>query len=365
MRVISPRKPAHSLPPEPDGLEAFALEAESAAPPPPPQPSGSRYNSAVLLLVVAAVIAATAFAAYGLSKVVSPAAAAQGSLRVESEPAGAEVVVGGTPRGVTPLTLALPVGSHVVTLRHGTRTKDLAVTLDAGATAVHHVSWPAEAPAPAATTAAATSGSLSIVTDPPRAAITVDGVARGVSPLTLDNLAPGEHQVVVRGQGITQRRTVRVEPGLQASLVFTSAPAGALSGWMSISSRVPVQIYEGSDLLGTSESDRIMLPVGDRELRFVNDRVGYTDTRRVSISPAQVSTVQLAMPRAPVHLNAIPWAEVFIDGQRIGETPLGNVMQPLGTHEVVFRHPQLGERRTTVTVTTREVARVSVDMRTP
>ena len=51
-------------------------------------------------------------------------------------------------------------------------------------------------------------------------------------------------------------------------------------------------------------------------------------------------------------VNALPWAEVSIDGERVGETPIGSVQVPIGTHEVVFRHPDLGERRTTATVTT-------------
>ena len=62
-------------------------------------------------------------------------------------------------------------------------------------------------------------------------------------------------------------------------------------------------------------------------------------------------------------INAIPWAEVFIDGTRVGETPLGNLPQTLGPHEIVFRHPQLGERRVNAMVTLKETARISIDMR--
>jgi len=64
-----------------------------------------------------------------------------------------------------------------------------------------------------------------------------------------------------------------------------------------------------------------------------------------------------------LNINAIPWAEVFIDGTRIGETPLGNLPQTLGAHEIVFRHPQLGEHRVNVVVTMKDTARVSIDMR--
>jgi len=65
-----------------------------------------------------------------------------------------------------------------------------------------------------------------------------------------------------------------------------------------------------------------------------------------------------------MNINALPWAEVLVDGTRIGDTPLANVMHPIGDHEIVFRHPQLGEKRQAVRLTLRESLRVSVDMRT-
>ena len=67
------------------------------------------------------------------------------------------------------------------------------------------------------------------------------------------------------------------------------------------------------------------------------------------------------MPTSTFSINARPWAEVFIDGERVGETPIGNLSRPIGRHEIVLRHPELGERRQTVTLTPRAPARVSVD----
>ena len=65
-----------------------------------------------------------------------------------------------------------------------------------------------------------------------------------------------------------------------------------------------------------------------------------------------------------MNINALPWAEVYVDGARVGDTPLANVMQPIGEHEIVFRHPQFGEKRQVARLTTRETVRISVDMRT-
>jgi serine/threonine-protein kinase len=60
-------------------------------------------------------------------------------------------------------------------------------------------------------------------------------------------------------------------------------------------------------------------------------------------------------------VNALPWAEVSLDGRPLGITPLGNISVPIGSHEVVWRHPQLGERRRTVAVTASSAVRVGMD----
>jgi hypothetical protein len=64
-----------------------------------------------------------------------------------------------------------------------------------------------------------------------------------------------------------------------------------------------------------------------------------------------------------VNLNASPWAEVWLDGRRIGETPIGNLAVPIGPHEIVFRHPEFGEKKHAVSVTTAAPVRLSVSMK--
>jgi hypothetical protein len=63
------------------------------------------------------------------------------------------------------------------------------------------------------------------------------------------------------------------------------------------------------------------------------------------------------------NFTATPWAEVWMDGKKLGETPLMNQPVPLGKREFVFKNPKLGERRVTVTIRADSVASVSVDMR--
>ena len=116
-------------------------------------------------------------------------------------------------------------------------------------------------------------------------------------------------------------------------------------------------------MLGTSESDRLMLAAGAHQLEFVNEVLGFRAARSVQVVPGKVMTLGLELPRGVVNLNAAPWAEVFIDGQPVGETPIGNLSVPIGPHEIVFRHPQFGERRHAVSVTAGVPVRLSVEMK--
>jgi len=61
----------------------------------------------------------------------------------------------------------------------------------------------------------------------------------------------------------------------------------------------------------------------------------------------------------------VPWAEVWIDGRKAGDTPMANLQLPLGIREITFRHPQFGERRVPVTVKANAPAAVSIDLTKP
>ena len=62
-------------------------------------------------------------------------------------------------------------------------------------------------------------------------------------------------------------------------------------------------------------------------------------------------------------MNASPWAQVWIDGTQVGDTPLGDLSVPIGPHEFWFRHPQFGEKRYAVSVTLIQPVYLTVDMR--
>jgi hypothetical protein len=134
-------------------------------------------------------------------------------------------------------------------------------------------------------------------------------------------------------------------------------------GWLTVEAPFEMQIFEGNTLLGTTKSERVSLLAGPHELRLVNSPLNFETTINVEIPPGVGITTRLATPNGTLSLNALPWANVSLDGKSLGTTPVMNLSVPVGSHEITWRHPQLGERRQLVVVTARGPVTVVTDLR--
>jgi serine/threonine protein kinase len=280
-----------------------------------------------------------------------------GTLVVQSNPAGVQVFVDGVDRGQTPARLSVTTGAHILELRGRGVPRVIPLNVTAGAEISHHLEF-ANTPE---------TGSLRVESQPAGAKVLVDGTDRGAAPLTITDLLPGDHEVVLQTPIASARHVVSVQAGGTASLVTPVAsaatPAGPVSGWLAVRSPFSLEIREEGRLLGTSDADRLMLAAGRHDIQLVSETLGYRVTRIVNVMPGKVAELKVDLPNGVVNLNATPWAEVWVDGQRVGETPIGNLSVPIGPHEVVFRHPEFGEKRHAVSVTLSGPVRVSVDMK--
>jgi serine/threonine-protein kinase len=210
--------------------------------------------------------------------------------------------------------------------------------------------------------AALPQGRLEISSDPAGARVTIDGVRRGVTPLAVP-VAVGAHTVVVSDGTSTATRTLTVAAGGTSTMIAALGPAGGAAGWLTISVPLELQIFEGESLLGATSAARLMLPAGTHELQLVNKEVGFQTKITVDVLAGKTANATVAVPNGSVSVNALPWANVWLDGRALGTTPIANLDVPLGTHEVIWRHPQFGERRQTVVVTTKAPVRLVMDLR--
>jgi hypothetical protein len=337
-------------------LPAVQKTAEMPVHEPAVERSAMSPRKKLIAVAAVALVALVGGGVYAWRVLQKPAAVPMGTLAVQTNPPGVGVFVDGEAHGNTPARVSLKAGSHILELRGRGVPRVIPVTVTANAEVSQYLELP-QTP---------TLGSLIVQSDPAGAEVTVDGVARGKAPVSVADLTPGEHEVVLQGTGgAPVHQKVAIQAGVTASVltpVSTAAP-GPVSGWIAVKSAVSIEVREGGKLLGTTDADRIMLASGRHDLELANDTLGYHATRSIQVPPGKVASITVDLPEGVVNLNASPWAEVWIDGRRVGETPIGNLPVSIGPHEIVFRHPQLGEKRQAVSVTLNAPVRVSVDMK--
>jgi hypothetical protein len=381
-RSTRPEQPRTVADPHANALLAFRSEATLRSEPPPiaapvappiavevataPQSSWRLPTGDILAprfvrpaLIALAVVVVAGLTALAIRFPVSRFVAATpqvGNLTINTRPLASEVLVDGVKRGTTPLTLSLAAGPHTVVVRSGRDERVVPLTIAAGADVTHNFEMKAAEPA-------ALLGRMSVATDPPGARVAVDGRPRGTSPITVADLTAEEHKVTVTSEAGSAERTVMVTAGSTASVVFSlTKVAGPVGGWLSISSPFDVEVFENDDPIGSSGASRIMLAAGRHNITLSSRALGFTDTRRIDVAAGKTTAIRVEAPKVSVSVNARPWADIVLDGNAVGQTPIANLPVAIGSHEIVFTHPELGQRKETVTVSAKGPNRIAVDL---
>ena len=201
-------QPAPSEPPAPEPTQA-ASQAEAPAEPVVEEPRSGKFAPA----------AKGKFAKNKKNAAPAKVAAIPGQLAVDSTPEGAQLEIDGRtdPNWVTPYTLAgLPPGQHTVTVSKSgfaSDTRSVDVVSASKATLVVHLT--------------SLNATMNVTSDPPGAAIYVDGkdTAR-VTPAVI-SLEKGTHTVLVRKAGYLDETTSAVgQPGQAFHFASTLRPLG-------------------------------------------------------------------------------------------------------------------------------------------
>ena len=293
------------LPDHEHALSEFTEEA--AAPKSRAFPRITMLHAIIMALSVAVVVEFALLASRPRVQPPSADVPATGTVAIESSPAGATIAINGQTQSVTPTTVNLNPGEYVMSVTLGDVTQHIPLVVRRGASTTERIYFPEPA-----------------------------------------LVAP--------------RTAAAVKPEPTPAQTAGAAPAGAVGGWLSVNAPIDLQLYENGNLIGSSATDRIMLPVGRHVIEAVNTSVGYKSSNTVQVAAGSVARLAPQMPNGTLNINAIPWADVAVDGKRLGPTPLGNISLSIGSHDVVFTHPQLGERRQAVVVTLNGVNRVSVNL---
>jgi hypothetical protein len=267
--------------------------------------------------------------------VLKQTAAAKGSILVSSVPAGAEIRLNGAPAGVTPTVLDdLAADQYLVTLTLAgfeawTQTvavkPDERTTVDARLVADN-----------------GGMGTIRVATDVPTARVSLDGEDLGEAPLTREVKA-GKHRLEATAPGLVKAvQEVDVRPGEVTSVTLNlqEATARSQAGVRVVANVAGAQVrIDGGEPL-PAPLERSDLKPGTH---FVSvGAPGYASwDKTVTLKPGEVQELVAKLTRAGrlrVDAKGEQPAEVFIDGQLVGKTPLIKEDLPVGTYTVLIKH---------------------------
>jgi hypothetical protein len=214
----------------------------------------------------------------------------------------------------------------------------------------------------------ATPADAAVVIESPDPGDTVllDGTPVGTTPLKLTVSSRTRAIRLIRAaatppvvEAVATRPADAAESEARTLAALQDAAAHQRSGGVRFSSPIELKVLEGDRVLGSTADGPIVTTAGTHQLDLMNTALGFRIHQTVIIRAGALTPLTITPPMGRISINAEPWAQVAIDDRPIGDTPLANVSVSLGEHQVVFRHPQLGERRETVIVRADAPARIS------
>jgi hypothetical protein len=254
-------------------------------------------------------------------------------LFVQSQPAGADILVDGLLRGKTPFRLELPPGQHVLEIRKDKLSRRFPLALAAGTQISQYIEMRDDpGAAPTSPSPAATPSSTATPTSAtPAAGATLPAAAAA---------------------------SVQTPP----APVVRPAPT---MGWLLVQSSIQLSVLRNGEAIGNSDDGRLALAAGNQELELSNTAAGYREATTIRILPGQISTLRPELPQSTVDIESTPTARVSIDGHDLGETPLTQIALTIGPHDILFRHADFPERHVSTFIKVATPAHVSVDLGIP
>jgi hypothetical protein len=218
-----------------------------------------------------------------------------GALVIESDPPGAEVMVNGVARGTTPCTVEglTPGDNNVIVRLDGYETYNQPVRIRRGQKLELDV--PLE-PLPA---------SLTVYSEPSGAVVYVDSRRRGTTPLTIEDIEPGEHSVRTEHPGYSPlRRTVYVREAGNTPEEFRMARN---SGILQLTTRpAGVRVFVDGKFAGTTTNRAgstgvisepfVVDPLSEGNHTVQLSKKGYADKTvsvQIAIDQVESETVEL------------------------------------------------------------------------
>jgi eukaryotic-like serine/threonine-protein kinase len=121
-------------------------------------------------------------------------------------------------------------------------------------------------------------------------------------------------------------------------------------GFLSLTTKPPSAIFWGKKKLGKGTLSKVKLPAGKIKLKVVGPR-GVFKMVDLVIRRGKHITRNVSFGQGTLRIVIRPWADVWIDGKKMGQTPMGAIKLLEGSHQVSLINSELGkkiDRRVTI-----------------
>ena len=92
----------------------------------------------------------------------------------------------------------------------------------------------------------------------------------------------------------------------------------------------------GEKRLGKTPLEAVKVPAGESTLTLRNDELGIRKDVRVDLPPGSSREADVRFEKGELAFDAKPWAEVYVDGRKVGTTPMLPISVFEGAHQVRF-----------------------------
>jgi hypothetical protein len=257
------------------------------------------------------------------------------SLSVASIPQGGDLLIDTNGYGSTPVTdMPLGCGLHTIRIeKNGYSSYVSSISLDEG---IHQNIVVNLRRLP-------DRGQVTILSDPPGGDLYIDGNSRGLTPLTVDNLLPGRHEILIKKSGYEDFRdvvSVNIEtineyteylvplPGT-GFLLVTSAPNGA-------------DVHVDGSEFGKTPTNLQRVGAGNHSVEISRDGYwNFSGVVNVRGGEALSVTADLAIipTSSTLYLDSSPQGMgIYLNNTFKGFTPQTLGTLPSGDYELEFRH---------------------------
>jgi serine/threonine-protein kinase len=131
-----------------------------------------------------------------------------------------------------------------------------------------------------------------------------------------------------------------------AANVTPSQSAATGFGQLSVGADVGCEVRVDGQPIGSTPIAARRVSAGAHVVACANAALGATVSQTVTVDAGAIKNVSLRL-MATLSVSAKPWAEVYVDGVKLGDTPLNRGGIKPGAHEIRLVNPALGKQTTT------------------